>query len=90
MFAIGFLLVAPAATASLRRHGADSGRNLDRSDHLHRPALLWISALVTLYTGYDIPCGLPPPHGGRVKFKYFAWVRERIGRAEEEIEVPPA
>jgi molybdopterin synthase sulfur carrier subunit len=25
-----------------------------------------------------------------VRFKYFAWVRERIGRAEEEIEVPPA
>ena len=25
-----------------------------------------------------------------MRFKYFAWVRERIGRAEEEIEVPPA
>jgi len=24
-----------------------------------------------------------------VRFKYFAWVRERIGRMEEEIEVPP-
>ena len=24
-----------------------------------------------------------------MRFKYFAWVRERIGRAEEEIEVPP-
>ena len=23
-----------------------------------------------------------------MKFKYFAWVRERIGRAEEEITVP--
>ena len=25
-----------------------------------------------------------------MRFKYFAWVRERIGRMEEEIEVPPA
>ena len=25
-----------------------------------------------------------------MRFKYFAWVRERIGRPEEEIEVPPA
>jgi molybdopterin synthase sulfur carrier subunit len=25
-----------------------------------------------------------------VKLVYFAWVRERIGRPEEEIEVPPA
>ena len=25
-----------------------------------------------------------------MRFKYFACVRERIGRAEEEIEVPPA
>jgi molybdopterin synthase sulfur carrier subunit len=24
-----------------------------------------------------------------VRFKYFAWVRERIGRMEEEIDVPP-
>ena len=24
-----------------------------------------------------------------MRFKYFAWVRERIGRMEEEIEVPP-
>ncbi len=25
-----------------------------------------------------------------MRFKYFAWVRERIGRMEEEIEVPAA
>ena len=25
-----------------------------------------------------------------MRFKYFAWVRERIGRTEEEIEVPSA
>jgi molybdopterin synthase sulfur carrier subunit len=26
----------------------------------------------------------------RVKLLYFAWVREKIGRAEEEIALPPA
>lgn len=26
--------------------------------------------------------------GRRLKVRYFAWVRERIGRAEEEIDVP--
>jgi molybdopterin synthase sulfur carrier subunit len=25
-----------------------------------------------------------------VRFRYFAWVRERIGRSEEDIEVPAA
>ena len=25
----------------------------------------------------------------RVKLVYFAWVRERIGRPEEEVELPP-
>lgn len=25
----------------------------------------------------------------RVKLRYFAWVRERVGLAEEEIELPP-
>jgi molybdopterin synthase sulfur carrier subunit len=24
-----------------------------------------------------------------VKVRYFAWVRERVGKAEEEIEIPP-
>jgi sulfur-carrier protein len=24
-----------------------------------------------------------------VKVRYFAWVRERIGKAEEDIEIPP-
>ena len=25
-----------------------------------------------------------------MKIRYFAWVRERIGQAEEEVELPPA
>jgi sulfur-carrier protein len=24
----------------------------------------------------------------RVKLRYFAWVRERVGRAEEDVEIP--
>ena len=54
-------------------------------------ALLWLSALLTLYTGWDyLQAGSASSHqGGRVKLLYFAWVRERIGKAEEEID-PPA
>jgi sulfur-carrier protein len=33
--------------------------------------------------------GAPPHPGGCVKLLYFAWVRERVGKAEEEID-PPA
>ena len=53
--------------------------------------LLWLSALLTLYTGWDyLRAGAASPHpGGCVKLLYFAWVRERVGKAEEEIE-PPA
>ena len=25
-----------------------------------------------------------------MKLRYFAWVRERVGKPEEEIEIPPA
>jgi len=43
--------------------------------------LLWISAIVTLYTGYDyfVPCAASD-RGMSVKLLYFAWVRERVGR----------
>ena len=30
-----------------------------------------------------------PDAGGRVKVRYFAWVRERVGKTEEDID-PPA
>src|SRR6202035_3495730 len=33
--------------------------------------------------------GAPPHPGGCVKLLYFAWVSERVGKAEEEID-PPA
>ena len=49
--------------------------------------LLWIAALVTLYTGYDYFRAGAQAHHGRVtmtKLIYFAWVRERIGKPEED------
>ncbi len=55
--------------------------------------LLWLSALLTLYTGWDyLQAGLRHLTEERrvsIKVLYFAWVRERVGKAEEEIE-PPA
>ena len=53
--------------------------------------LLWLSALLTLYTGWDyLQAGVHHlTRGGCVKVRYFAWVRERVGKAEEEID-PPA
>ena len=49
-------------------------------------ALLWLSALLTLYTGWDyLQAGRASPQpGGCVKLRYFAWVRERVGKAEED------
>ena len=51
--------------------------------------LLWLSAMLTLYTGWDyFRAGVQHPRGGCVKLLYFAWVRERVGKAEEEIDLP--
>ena len=55
-------------------------------------ALFWLSALLTLYTGWDyLRAGSGTSHRGLrcMKALYFAWVRERIGLAEEEIAPPP-
>ena len=76
------------------RHRRAAGRPGARQDHLAtrpRPALRCCgsSALVTLYTGYDYFRAGAEAHHGRVdamKLVYFAWVRERIGKAEEEID----
>ncbi len=53
-------------------------------------ALLWISAVLTLYTGYDYFRA-----GGRHWCRetigegaLFRWLRERVGVPEEEVEVP--
>ena len=55
--------------------------------------LLWIAALVTLYTGYDYFRAGAQAHHGRIgamtKLIYFAWVRERIGKPEEDSRCPP-
>ena len=54
--------------------------------------LLWFSAILTLYTGWDyFRAGVRHLIDGlsAMKLLYFAWVRERIGKPEEEID-PPA
>ena len=52
--------------------------------------LLWLSALLTLYTGWDyLQAGLRHLTRRMREVLYFAWVRERVGKAEEEID-PPA
>ena len=54
--------------------------------------LLWISAIFTIYTGWDyFRAGIHHliEEDEAMKVKYFAWVRERVGKAEETIE-PPA
>jgi len=54
-------------------------------------ALLWLSALLTLYTGWIISARVAPPDpGGCVKLRYFRWVRERVGKAEEDVDPPAA
>ncbi len=85
MVAIGFLLIGPAGDRLMKYYFVDLG--LFTYVGL---LLLWISALITLYTGYDyFRAGLQASHERRpVKLVYFAWVRERIGRAEEELSVP--
>jgi molybdopterin synthase sulfur carrier subunit len=52
--------------------------------------LLWIAAIITIYTGYDYFRAGLKTCGGRmsVRIVYFAWVRERIGKGSEEIELP--
>ena len=79
LVAIGFLIAGPAGdkifacTTAIR-----PGRTVDR----RRP---------TLYTGYDyFRAGIAPCDGREMmKLLYFAWVRERMGRAEEEVAFPP-
>ncbi len=78
MVAIAFLLVSPAEEAIVP-YTAEIGLTL-----------LWIAAIVTLYTGYDyFRAGFRHLLGQDfVKLLYFAGVRERIGVAEEEVALP--
>ena len=79
LVAVGFLICGEAGDAD--RAGGDADRHravvaLGAADALHR---LGLSA-----------GGPASPHpGGCVKLRYFAWVRERVGKAEEDVE-PPA
>ena len=85
MIAIGFLLAGPAGDKLMRYYLQDFG--LFTYVGL---LLLWISALITVYTGYDyFRAGLRHLMGTRaVKLVYFAWVRERIGLESEEVTLP--
>jgi cardiolipin synthase (CMP-forming) len=78
LVAIGFLIAGPAGDRILP-YTTEIGL-----------AGLWIAALLTLYTGLRL---LPRRHqasdgGGRMKVLYFAWVRQRTGIGEEDVEVP--
>ena len=68
-------------------------RSLPVRDRRSASSLLWLSALLTLYTGWDyFRAGvrhLIEELSRREAALYFAWVRERIGKPEEEID-PPA
>ena len=81
MVAIGFLLAGSA------------GDKIWPYTTLFGLTLLWIAALLTLYTGYDyLPRRGAPRHdrGGAMSTRllYFAWVKEKTGIAAEEVELP--
>src|SRR6202041_2817651 len=67
-----------------RRRG---GANRDKDRHY---AFVAVGAADHLY-GVGLPAGriASPDPGGCVKLLYFAWVRERLGKAEERLD-PPA
>ena len=57
--------------------------------------MLWMAALLTLWTGYDYFSAGAPAHRWSgvsrrqsVKILYFAWVREKTGKAEESVDLP--
>ena len=82
MVAVGFLIAGRAGD-----HVA-AGGDADR----HRAAVA--SAMLTLYTGWDyMRAGLRYDDRWNdrrkiMKLRYFAWVRERVGKPEEELELP--
>ena len=79
LVALGFLIAGPAGEAVLPGALAIG------------IGLLWVAAILTLYTGWDYMKASYDHVGdaSAMKAVYFAWVRERIGKSEEEI-APPA
>ncbi len=80
MVAIGFLLAGPAGD-KVWPYTTQFGLTL-----------LWIAALLTLYTGYDY-LRASVSHcwtrkGSQMRLRYFAWVKERTGIAAEDVEEP--
>ena len=79
LVAVGFLIAGDAGDAIA------AGGDPDRP----RPALALGAADAVHWLGL-FPCRrAAPDRGMSVKLRYFAWVRERIGKPEEEID-PPA
>ena len=83
MVALGVLLAGRAGDKIRAGHHAGPGSSL-----------LWIAALLTLWTGYDY-LKAPFRHGdeGRVqsharKLLYFAWVREKTGKPPRRLDLP--
>ena len=73
LVALGFLIAGPAGERSCRARLAIG------------IVLLWIAAILTLYTGWDYMKASYDHVGAMSAMKavYFAWVRERIGKARK-------
>ena len=79
LIAVGFLICGEAGDADR------AGGHPDR----HRAALALGFADALYRLGLSAGRPASPHPGGCVKLRYFAWVRERVGKAEEDLD-PPA
>ena len=84
LVAVGFLIAGEAGDKVAS--GLQAGHPVVTKIGL---ALLWLSAMVTLYTGWDYMRAGVRHMIDMMKLRYFAWVRERVGKAEEDGRVPP-
>ena len=88
LVAIGFLIAGPAGEAVLP--GTVTHRPFPVVDRSRAHDLYGMG----LHARRHEACDRRRERGGKrrkvaVKLSYFAWVRERIGKAEEEVELPP-
>ena len=80
LIAIAALLIAPALQGAQERHPDQSRPHLLLGDG-DRDALYGLRLFPRRAEASR--------EGQTMKVRYFAWVRERVGRAEEEIDLPP-
>ena len=54
--------------------------------------VLWIAGILTLWTGLQYLIASWPHLSGELQMKilYFAWLRERLNRGEEDVTPPPS